>query len=413
MPTAADKASGASGRASVEAVTALIDAWAAPLQPDAIPLADAPGRITAGAVTADVDLPPFDRAAADGYALRADETVGAGAYNALPFKLQPAATGVAPGSAAAVESGDPMPAGADAVVRLEQAFADAAGMIAIVAPVASGSEVERAGGQAARAGVLVPAGRRLGPAEIALLAAAGIERVAAHRKPRVRCLLATGHAVETAGTLPLPRHAVHDANGPMLAALVARDGGVVVDLRAGLRERAALRDALALPGADIVLVAGGTGPGPRDHAAAALAEAGELAVHGVALRPGESAGAGRISGIPVFLLPGTPAACLWAYELLAGRAVRRLAGLGPGLPFPTRTLRAGRKIVSEIGMLEVCPVRCTAGGEAVPIVSFAEAGLAAAAQADGFILVPEASEGHPAGAPLTVYLDPARSASAL
>jgi molybdopterin molybdotransferase len=129
-----------------------------------------------------------------------------------------------------------------------------------------------------------------------------------------------------------------------------------------------------------------------------------LAVHGVALRPGETAGAGRAAGVPVFLLPGAPADCLWAYELLAGRAIRLMAGLGPGLPYAKETLRTARKIVSEVGTVEVLPVRRTASGEVEPMPSFAEAGLAAAAHADGFVLVPEASEGYPQGAAVTVYL---------
>jgi molybdopterin molybdotransferase len=190
----------------------------------------------------------------------------------------------------------------------------------------------------------------------------------------------------------------------MLAALIARDGGIVVEQPRIGPDRAGLREALALPGADVVIVAGGTGPGAGDVAAAVLAEAGELAVHGIALRPGESAGAGRAAGGPVFLLPGTPAACLWAYEFLAGRAIRRLAGRGAELPFASRVLRMTRKIASEVGTAEVWPVRCTGEGEAEPLAPFAEAGLVAAAHADGFVVVPEASEGYPAGATVTVYL---------
>ena len=195
----------------------------------------------------------------------------------------------------------------------------------------------------------------------------------------------------------------------MLAALIERDGGTVVDRRRIERDRAALRDAVRAPGADIILVAGGTGPGAGDEAAAALAEAGELVIRGVALRPGETAGAGRVSGVPVFLLPGTPAACLWAYELLAGPAVRCLAGRSAELPFAAREMLLSRKIVSEIGMTDVCPVRCTKDGEVEPLAPFAEAGLVAAAQGDGFVIVPEASEGYRQGAPVTVHLYPGRS----
>jgi molybdopterin molybdotransferase len=351
-----------------------------------------------------MDVPPFDRAAADGFALLAGETVGAGAYNPLPFRLVPTSAAVEVGQAVAVACGDRLPAGTDAVVRLEHATQDAPGMVAIIAPVVAENEVERAGSQSARGGVLAGAGRRLGPGEIGLLASAGVEQVSVVGRPRVRCLLAAGRVIETGGALG--PGTVYDANGPMLAALIERDGGVVVERLRVERSAAALRDALGFPEADMVLVAGGTGPGAGDVSAAALAETGDLAIHGVTLRPGETAGAGRVAGVPVFLLPGTPAACLWAYELLAGQAVRRLAGHSGELPFAARPVHLARKIVSEVGTTEICPVRCTQDGEAEPLAPFAEAGLVAAACGDGFVIVPEASEGYPQGAPVTVHLYP-------
>jgi molybdopterin molybdotransferase len=393
---------GPSERARLDRVTAWIDAWAAPLAAERVSLADAAGRVAAADVRAELDLPPFDRAAADGFALHADETVGASAYNPLPFRLQPASAGVGAGFTVEVQSGAPLPAGADAVVRLERATREGAGSIAVIAPVFAGQDVERAGDHAKRGSVLVAAGRQLAGGAVGLLASAGCGRVSVVGRPRVRCLLAADGVSDAGGALR--PGAVYDANGPMLAALIARDGGVMVEQPRIGRDRAGLREALALPGADVVVLAGGTGPGVRDVAAAVLAEAGELAVHGIALRPGESAGAGRAAGSPVFLLPGAPAACLWAYEFLAGRAIRRLAGLGAELPFPSRALRTTRKIVSEIGMVEVWPVRCRGEGEAEPLAPFGECGLVAAAQADGFVVVPEASEGYPEGAMVTVYL---------
>jgi molybdopterin molybdotransferase len=154
-----------------------------------------------------------------------------------------------------------------------------------------------------------------------------------------------------------------------------------------------------------VLVIGGTGPGTDDHAAAALSKAGELAFHGVAFRPGETSGLGRAqNGVPIMLLPGSPAACLFSYEMLAGRGVRYLGGRNPALPYPSRVMRTARKIVSAIGMTEICPVSCSGGDMVEPLPSFGEAGLMAVVAADGFVIVPEASEGHPQGASVTVYL---------
>ncbi|MGH6814545.1 MAG: molybdopterin molybdotransferase MoeA [Hyphomicrobiaceae bacterium] len=391
------------GRTRVEDAAAWIDANLAPLPAEDVPLADAAGRILAEDVQAAINVPAFDRAVADGFALRADETVGAGSYNPIPFRPGPAADHLAAGCAVRVNAGDPLPHGADAVAALEQCADNAGGSVTLIAAVAPGALVERAGNQAARGSRLAASGRRLRPVDIGLLASTGLVRVPTIRRPRVLCLL-TGRSAIPAG-IPLSFGAVHNANGPLLCALIERDGGLPMEPQRVDRALTSIRSALAQSGADIVLVAGSTGPGPDDHAAAALAAAGELAIHGIALRPGDTAGIGRTAaGVPVALLPGTPAACLWTYEFLAGRAIRRLGGRNPALPFPSRRMTAARKIVSEIGMTEVCPVQCSKDGTAAPIASFAEAGLMAAVRADGFVVVPEGREGYPQGAVVTVYL---------
>ncbi len=105
-------------------------------------------------------------------------------------------------------------------------------------------------------------------------------------------------------------------------------------MTAGVISEASFAEAFAGAGADIILVVGGTGLGHQDKSAAALVAAGTLDIHGVALVPGETAGFGRTAtGVPVQLLPGTPSACLWSYELFAGRAIRRLGGRDPALPY--------------------------------------------------------------------------------
>ena len=158
-------------------------------------------------------------------------------------------------------------------------------------------------------------------------------------------------------------------------------------------------------GSDIVLLVGGTGPGRDDRAAPALSAAGELAIHGVAIRPGETTGLGRTAaGVLVVLLPGSPPACLWSYELFAGRAIRKLGGRDARLPYSSLMMASTRKIVSSIGMTEICPVRCRPDGTVEPVVSFSEIGLMAAVNADGFVIVPETSEGYPPGASVNVYL---------
>jgi molybdopterin molybdotransferase len=381
---------------------AWIDAHVPRLDREIVPIPEATGRILAEDLAAAIDLPPFNRVTVDGFALRATETVGASAYNPLALRLAAAATRLPPNSAARVTSGDVLPLGTDAVIRLEHAELNAQEIITIIDPVAAGDCVERIGCHFVRGSALVVAGRRLSPGEIGALASAGFASVPVARRPRVHCLLAGAPVVEVGK--PLPPGMVYDANSHMLRALVHRDGGVVVAQRIVERHRTAIADALRSPGVDTIVVAGGTGSGGNDQAAAALADIGELAIHGVALRPGETVGIGKAGGIPVVLLPGASAACLWSYELIAARVIRRLGGHEPKLPFACRKMTTARKLVSEIGTLEVHPVRCVNAGTVEPIASFFEAGLTPAARGDGFVLVPESSEGYPQGAAVDVYL---------
>jgi molybdopterin molybdotransferase len=261
-----------------------------------------------------------------------------------------------------------------------------------VEALAPGENVEALGSIAAPDALLSTAGTQLSPPHIGMLIAAGLVSIDVIRRPIVRIVVAPGSATP-------------DSNGPMIQALVERDGGVVADTLTVERSEQGIRSALDAEGMDVVLVIGGTGPGADDHAATALSKAGELAIHGVAFRPGETSGLGHAqNGAPVMLLPGSPAACLFSYEMLAGRAVRRLGGRSTALPYRSRAMRTTRKIVSAIGITEIRPVRCFGSDMAEPLPSFAETGLMAAVAADGFVIVPEASEGYPQGAPVTVYL---------
>ena len=360
-------------RVSVERAVAWVDAATRRLEAEDTALAEAFGRVLGEDVRAARAIPGRALAARDGFALRAEDSVGAGVYNPLSLAL------------IAVAAGEPLPVGTDAVVPVEQ-VAGGAGSIVLVEAVAPGGNVDPAGATAGAGAVLAVAGTRLLAHHIGLLAAAGFFCIPIVRKPRVRLAIAGSVPADSDG----------DADGPMLRAAIARDGGVVTG--------STLADAFTGDGADLILVAGGSGPGAADKSAAALAEAGELAIHGVALQPGETAGFGRnAAGVPVLLLPGSPPACLWNYELFAGRAIRRLAGLDPGLPYRPHRVTAARKIVAAIGATEICPVRRLADGTVEPLASFAEIGLMAAAAADGFVIVPEASEGYPQGAVVTVY----------
>ena len=366
---------GFSDRASVEAAERWIDAVPAPLAAEEIAAAAAAGRVLAQPLAAPADWPPADRAAIDGWALCAAATVGASDYNPLPFRLRDAVGALGPGEAAPVAAGEAPPPGADAILPFEAAQA-AGGRLEVFAAVPAGSGIERRGQQARRGAMLLPVGSLLRAPEAALLALFGIGRVAVVRRPRIRLRVAGAKLI--GGDRP------GDANGPLLRALIARDGGVVSE-----------------EAPDAVISAGRTGTG-ADDAPPALAAGGELAIHGVAMRPGGSAGFGWEEGMPAILLPGEPLACLAAYELFAGRLIRRLGGRHPGLPHPVVEAELARKLVSAVGLVDVVQVRL-AHGRAEPQGS-PESGLLSAAGAAGFVLVPAACEGYAPGARVALHL---------
>jgi molybdopterin molybdotransferase len=393
-------------RAEVDAVVALIDGRVRPLPPEDVDLHAAAGRVLAADVAAGVAVPAFDRAALDGYALRGDETFGAGPYNPLEFAVvgvalpgRPFAGRVEAGQAVRIMTGAPLPAGADAVLQAEDAE-EAGGRVRVSDAVPPGRHVGRRGEDIAAGAVVLRAGRVLRPQDVAVLASIGAAPVSVVRRPRV-AVVVTGDELLPAGSKP-EGYRIVDSNSVMLEALVRRDGGAPAVLPLVPDTREAVRAALVGADADVLLVSGGSSVGQEDHAPRVLAEAGELPVHGVALRPASPAGVGFLNGRPAFLLPGNPVSCLCAYDLFAGRAVRRLGGRSPEMPYRTSTLPLARKIASAVGRVDYVRVRVE-NGQVEPLATSGASILSSTTRADGFVLVPRDSEGHAPGERVTVY----------
>jgi molybdopterin molybdotransferase len=381
-------------RTSVEEAIAWVDALATNRAYEEIDLEQASGRVLAAPIHVPADIPLLDCAAIDGYALRSADTVGASNYNPLLFTLAAMGAVLPPNTAKVITAGSRLPEGADAVLPFEAGQPNA-GKLEVLGAIASGNGVLRRGQQAG-AGNEIEISRPLRPHDLGFLAALGVGRLPVVRPPRVRLLVA-GLKSGTNGVAP------HEVNTPMLSSLIARDGGRLEAPGIMTGQKDALAQALAAAKADVILVCGRTGTGPDDEAPVALASAGELAIHGIAMRPGGSAGMGRVGLIPVFLLPGDPLACLYVYEFFAGRFLRRLAGRHARLPYPMREIELGRKIVSTVGLVDVCRVRLREG-KAEPIGSLEHGGLVSAVRADGFVVVPAPSEGYAPGARVMAYM---------
>ncbi len=394
-------------RAEVDAVLALLDARVGPLPPEDVPLHSAAGRVLAKDVVAGVAVPGFDRAAMDGYALRGEETFGAGPYNPLDFAVvgvslpgKPFAGRIVPGQAVRIMTGAPIPEGADAVLQAEAAE-EANGLVRVSDAVPPGRHVGRRGEDITVGAVVLHAGRVLRPQDAAVLASLGATPVSVVRRPRV-AVIVTGDELLPCGSTPEGCRIV-DSNSVMLEALARRDGGLPEILPLVPDRRDAVRAVIGGSDADVLLVSGGSSVGQEDHAPRVLAELGELTVHGVALRPASPAGVGFLGGRPAFLLPGNPVSCLCAYDLFAGRAVRRLGGRAPEMPYRTVVLPLARKISSPAGRVDYVRV-LVRGGEVEPIATSGAAILSSTTRADGFVLVPRDSEGYAAGEAVTVHL---------
>ncbi|HEX8740541.1 MAG TPA: gephyrin-like molybdotransferase Glp [Casimicrobiaceae bacterium] len=394
-------------RVEVGAVLEWVDHHAMCLGATSVALDEAAGRVLATPVVASLDVPEFDRSAMDGYAIHGAETAGASDYNPLAFTIvgdalpgRPFAGAVAEGCAVRIMTGAPLPAGADAVVPAEYAHEND-GRVELTQGVGPGKHVGVRGEDIRSGAAVLDRGRSLRAQDIGLLASLGIARVDVIERPRVR-ILVTGNEIVNAGEAK-GIHQIYDANSPMLASLVARDGGVV-EKRLKLRDDAeSIRAALTASGADVILVSGGSSVGREDHAPRLLAEVGELAIHGVAMRPSSPAGVGRIGDVPVFLLPGNPVSCLCAYDFFAGRAIRLRGGRAPGWPHRTRDGVVARKIASAVGRVDYCRVRWTGDG-IEPLALSGASILSSTTRADGFVIVPAESEGYAPGTTVTVYL---------
>lgn len=380
------------------------------LETEKVRLRDAFGRVLAADVVAPMDVPPFDRAAMDGFAVRAVEVAGATEYDPVPLPVvgtslagQQEVPPLEPNSAVRIMTGAPIPAGADAIVPAEFAREDENGTVWIAASVAPGKNVGRRGEDVSAGTVLLPRGRRLRPQDLGVLASVGLAEVDVVRQPRVR-LLITGNELVEPGS-HRQGHEIYDANGPMLAALVRRDGGVLAEPQYVRDDRDSLRRAIvsACKDGHIVLISGGSSVGSEDFAPLLVDQLGELPIHGVAIRPAAPTGIGRIGSTLVFLLPGNPVSCLCAYDFFANLAVRAMQGLDESWPYPSRVLPLAHKVASVLGRLDYCRVRIEEG-LVYPLASSGASILTSTTSADGFVIVPESSEGFPPQTPVRVYL---------
>ncbi|MDS0294206.1 gephyrin-like molybdotransferase Glp [Halogeometricum luteum] len=378
-----------------------------------LPLGRADGRPIAETVTAPNPVPNYDRAAMDGWAVRAEDTFGASGRSPAVLRLVADEAQSTPdaavdsGAAVRVHTGSELPAGADAVVMVERA--DAIGSeLEVFDAVTAGENVGETGEDVADGQRLFDPGHQLRPSDLGLLKSVGVGEVSAYDYPTVG-VIPTGE--ELVQSDPDPGEII-ETNGLTVSRLVERWGGVATYRDVVTDDPNALRAAVQRDlTKDVVVTTGGSSVGERDLIPEVVSELGEVLVHGVALKPGHPVALGIVEETPVVMLPGYPVACIVnAVQFL--RPLLKRVGHLPERPFPTVEARLRRKIPSEPGIRTFARVRLddaedAADGEGVertaePTRADGSGVLSSVALADGWVAVPEGREGYAEGETVTV-----------
>jgi molybdopterin molybdotransferase len=367
-----------------------------------VPLAAAAGRVTAEAVVADRDQPPFPRATRDGYACRAGDLAQGPLRVVGRLRAGEAWTGgdLGPGEAIEIMTGAGVPAGADCVAMVEH-VAEGAGHVALTGPreLAAGENIVPAGAEARAEDVVVPAGRRMGATEIAAAASCGAATLSVWMRPRV-AILATGDELVDVSAAPLA-HQIRNSNSYSLAAQVTSAGGVPVVFAIVPDEHEATERAIAEASTcDLVLLTGGVSMGKFDFVEQALQTLkAEFFFTGVRMQPGKPVVFGKLPGPYFFGLPGNPISTMVTFALFAAPLVRALGGETEAAPRFVMA-RVGEEVRVKAGLTRFLPARLESNvrGAQIERIPWQGSGdLAAAARANAFLVVPETADGLAAG----------------
>lgn len=390
-------------KAILEAVSP-IDGWIK------VPVRDALGRVLAEDLVAPFNVPAHDNSAMDGYALRAMDLAAEGdsrlavvgsAFAGVPFSGL-----VGKGQAVRIMTGAVLPRGADCIVVQELARAEGAGVI-IPPGQRLGQNIRRAGEDLAQGAVALPLGKRLGAAELGLIASLGIAEVKVYRRLRV-AFFSTGDEIASIGS-PLAPGQIYDSNRYILFGVLRQldcellDMGVIPDQPAALE--GALLDAAA--SADVILTSGGVSVGEADFIKALLLKLGDVAFWKINIKPGRPMAFGKIGNTLLFGLPGNPVAVMVTYYQFVLDALLALMGVTPLPERPLLEAECTGRIRKLPGRREFIRASLQRGGEGWKVVPTGAQGsgvLRSMSEANCFIVLPEASADIEAGAVVKVQL---------
>ncbi len=361
---------------------------------------------------ADIPLPPFDNSASDGYAVRSSDVRGAS--RETPIRLSiigesiaggPFGGRVVSGTSVVILTGAPMPAGADAVIRVEDTSREEDAVL-IYRSVPIGNDVRLAGEDVQSGQAALPAGTRIGPAAVGLLAALGREKIDVRRRPKV-VLFTTGDEVVPVGCELRPGQ-IHNSNQYILTTLIQSSGGYLTEFLHLPDDPVAIRQAFhqaLAAGPDLLITVGGVSVGERDYVKAVVEEMGDLILWKVAMKPGKPIAYGRLGSSHFFGLPGNPVSAMITFQLFVHRAIARMSGADS--PSLILTAKLAAPIHHHPGRREFIRGYLESGEDlpiAVPSTGQGSADLYGSVSTNALIVVPEDCEGVEAGEKVKVQL---------
>ena len=374
-----------------------------------VPLEKSSGLVLATDIIAAQDVPPFDRAAMDGYAVLANDTFSASRQTPKSLRcIETVHTGNIPakqigaGECAEIATGAPMPEGADAVVMVEETERTNNGTVDIFKPVHPKQHIGRRGADIAVTQKVLGPGDFLTPSRLGAIAALGIPDVEVYDRPRV-ALLSTGNEIVEPGKPLEPGH-IYDINRFTLGSIVGIHGGVSTAYPVAtdsLKSLGEAVDTILKNKTDILVFSGGSSVGEKDLTLDILQEKGKVLFHGISVKPGKPTVFGRIGSTPVFGMPGYPTSCLSNAYMLLVPLLRIMAHLPP---YQTRTVTVptAQRLVSTTGRHQFYTVRVVDGAA---VGAFKASGdITSMSQADGYIEIPAQTDLIEKGEPVEVKL---------
>jgi molybdenum cofactor synthesis domain-containing protein len=388
---------------------------AKPVGTEHVPLSEAYDRVLAKDIVAHIDVPPFNRAIVDGYAVKAKDTFGADETNPITLKIcgrvnvgESPCTSVENGSAAEIATGAPIPQDADAVIMFEHTTRKDANVI-LHRPVSKGDNIMKTGSDIKKGDIILKKGQTLSSREIGVLAALGLAKVEVYKRPKV-AVISTGPEIVEPGK-PLLSGRIYDINAHTLSIAVLECGGQPLNLGIVPDEADKIEATIrkALDSTDVVITSGGVSAGPRDIVPEILNSLGEpgVIVSGIAVKPGKPTTIAIVDKKLIFSLPGHPTSSLLMFHILVRPIISKIAGKTEET-FPLIEAITREKMFSEKGRRTFIMVNLSQDKNGRTLASPVPTGLSGAittlTKADGFIEIPENQQFINMGEDVKVYL---------